>query len=416
MVQVAILAAVVLLGAALWSWRLGTLFRGGGRGEGGEDGEGGRVLPVSIIVPARNEAHNLPDLLASLKALDPRPLEIVVVDDHSTDGTGDIARAAGVRVVSPPPLPAGWNGKPWACRTGAGEARGEYLLFTDADTVHAPGSLGQAMAALEARDAALLSAVPTHLVRAAWEKLQGVFQLLLLVATRAGAPEAPGVAPGAATRADAPAAPGAAAGGSAGGPGPGGGRGGAHERRFSIGQYLLFRRDAYERIGGHEPVKQRIAEDLAFARLIADAGLRLGLVFSPGLLGVRMYPEGLGAFVRGWRRNFREGLTAAGAGGVLEIVAIIGWLLGVPMAALSAAATGQAPLALGWAAVYLATAIEVARRQRSLGAFPLWSGLLYPVFVLMFVLVTALALIDRWRGATVMWRGRAAVPGGESTR
>jgi hypothetical protein len=85
------------------------------------------------------------------------------------------------------------------------------------------------------------------------------------------------------------------------------------------------------------------------------------------------------------------------------------------MAALSAAAAGVTPLALGWAAVYLATAVEIARRQRSLGAFPLWSGLLYPAFVLMFVLVTALALIDRWRGATVIWRGRAAVPGGEST-
>lgn len=386
----AILAGLVLLGAALWTWRLGTLFRGRARAE---DIARGSVLPVSIIVPARNEAHNLPSLLASLKALDPAPLEIVVVDDHSTDGTGDIARAAGVCVVSPPPLPAGWNGKPWACRTGAAEARGEYLLFTDADTVHAPGSLGQAMAALRARDASLISAVPTHIVRAAWETLQGVFQLLLLVATRAGAP---------------------AARDGAGGAGPAAGR--THERRFSIGQYLLFRRDAYERIGGHEPVKQRIAEDLAFARLISDAGLGLGLVFSPGLLGVRMYPEGLGAFVRGWRRNFREGLTAAGAGGVIEIVAIIGWLLGVPMAALWAAAAGLMPLALGWAVVYLATAVEIARRQRSLGAFPLWSGLFYPVFVGMFVLVTALALIDRWRGTTVIWRGRAAVPGGESTR
>lgn len=393
--QVAILAGLVLAGAALWSWRLGALFRGRARGEGAQRGG---VLPVSIIVPARNEAHNLPALLASLKALEPAPLEIVVVDDHSTDGTGDIARAAGVRVVSPPPLPPGWNGKPWACRTGASAARGEYLLFTDADTVHAPGSLGQAMAELRARDAALLSAVPTHIVRAAWEKLQGVFQLLLLIATRAGAPES-------ATRAGAPEAAGGA-----------GAAGRAHERRFSIGQYLLFRREAYEGIGGHEPVKQRIAEDLAFARLIADAGLGLGLVFSPGLLGVRMYPEGLGAFVRGWRRNFREGLTAAGAGGVIEIVAIIGWLLGAPLAALSAAAAGLAPLALGWAAVYLATAVEIARRQRSLGAFPPWSGLFYPVFVGMFVLVTALALIDRWRGTTVIWRGRAAVPGGESTR
>jgi cellulose synthase/poly-beta-1,6-N-acetylglucosamine synthase-like glycosyltransferase len=383
-----VLGLIVVVGAALWSRRFGALARV--RDRSAVSGTG-RTLPVSIIVPARNEAHNLPALLGSLRALDPAPLEILVVDDHSTDGTGAIAAGAGARVISPPPLPAGWNGKPWACRTGAAEARGEYLLFTDADTVHAPDSLGRAMARLAGSRAAMLSVVPTHIVRAVWERFQGVFQLLLLVATRAGAPE----------RATA-------------------GAGREHERRFSIGQYLLFRRDAYERIGGHEPVRQRIAEDLAFARLIHGAGLPLALVFAPGMLCVRMYPEGLGAFVRGWRRNFREGLTAAGAGGVLEMVAVIGWLLGVPLAALSAAPTalihGQVELFAPWVAVYLATVVEIGRRQRDLGAFPWWSALLYPVFAGMFVLVSALAVIERLRGAPVIWRGRAAVPGGESSR
>jgi GT2 family glycosyltransferase len=386
-----VLGAMVIAGALLWRWRLGALASQADVRSEGEAAGPGRVLPVSIIVPARNEAHNLPGLLASLRALDPAPQEIIVVDDHSTDETGAIARAAGVRVISPPPLPAGWNGKPWACHAGAAEARGEYLLFTDADTVHASDSLGRAMARLERTGAALLSVVPTHIVRAAWERWQGVFQLLLLVATRAGATEEQ-------------AEPGT----------PGAGR--PHERRFSIGQYLLFRRDGYERIGGHEPVKQRIAEDLAFARLIRGAGLGLALVFAPGMLCVRMYPEGLGAFVRGWRRNFREGLTAAGLGGVLEMVVIIGWLLGVPLAAISAARSGNAPLLACWAAVYLITAFDVARRQRGLGAFPAWSGLAYPVFTGVFALVTALALIDRVRGVPVMWRGRAAVPGGESAR
>lgn len=397
---VVVLGAIVVVGAAVWRRRMGALDRVRDRAAVRAPGA---ALPVSIIVPARNEAHNLPALLASLRALEPAPLEIIVVDDLSTDGTGDIAAAAGARVIAPPPLPAGWNGKPWACHAGAGAARGAYLLFTDADTVHAPDSLGRAMARLESSRAALLSVVPTHIVRAVWERLQGVFQLLLLVATRAGAAERGG---------------------------PGAGR--EHERRFSIGQYLLFRRDAYERIGGHEPVKQRIAEDLAFARLIISAGLELALVFAPGMLCVRMYPEGLGAFVRGWRRNFREGLTAAGAGGVLEMIAVIGWLLGVPLAALSAVSAavssavpaavpaavigGQVgPFAL-WAAVYLVTVVEIGRRQRDLGAFPWWSALLYPIFAGMFVLVSALAVIERLRGAPVIWRGRTAVPGGESAR
>jgi 4,4'-diaponeurosporenoate glycosyltransferase len=342
---------------------------------------GGGPLPVSIVVPARNEAHNLPALLASLARLDPAPLEVIVVDDHSTDDTAAVAAAGGARVVTPPPLPPGWLGKSWACRAGARAARGALLLFTDADTVHAPDSLGRAAAALYEREADLLSVVPTHQVVARWERLQGIFQLLLLVATRAG------------------------------------GRARRGERRFSIGQYLLFRRDAYEWIGGHELVRDRVAEDLALARLMVERGGRFELLAAEGVVSVRMYPEGLGAFVRGWRRSFREGIAAAGAGGVLEVAAVIGWLLGVPTALAGAALAGD-PVATGaWAAAYLATAAEIARRQRRLGAFRAPDAILYPVFTVLFVWISALAVYDRLRRAPVRWKERSiSLDPGESAR
>jgi chlorobactene glucosyltransferase len=98
---------------------------------------------VSVVVPARNEARNIERSVRSLLASAYPRFEVIVVDDHSTDGTGDIVRrlasddAAGrVRVVGAPPLPDGWFGKQWACQTGAETARGELLLFTDADTAH----------------------------------------------------------------------------------------------------------------------------------------------------------------------------------------------------------------------------------------------------------------------------------------
>jgi 4,4'-diaponeurosporenoate glycosyltransferase len=143
-------------------------------------------LDVSLIVPARNEAINLPSLLTSIAALEPGPREVIVVDDHSTDDTAAIAKSFGARLVVPEQLPPGWIGKPWACAAGAAAASSSRLLFTDADTVHAPDLLGRASQALDDRHADLASVIPWHSVVASWERFQGIFQLLLLVATRAG--------------------------------------------------------------------------------------------------------------------------------------------------------------------------------------------------------------------------------------
>jgi len=363
-VGLAVSIAITAAGVAVWLVRLRPLRprRDGGDAAAVDAGE------VSIIVPARNEAHNLPALLASLARLEPAPGEIIVVDDHSDDGTGDIARAAGARVVTPPPLPPGWLGKPWACHHGVRAARGRYLLLTDADTVHAPDSVGRALARLRATGAGLLSVVPTHIAVRPWERLQGVFQLLLLIACRAG-----------------------------------GRRRRAGERRFSIGQYLLFDRAAYDRVGGHPAVRDRVAEDLAFARMVEAAGDRFELLYAPGLMQVRMYPEGFAAFVRGWRRNFREGMRAAGVAGVLEIAAVLGWLLGAPLTV--ATAGGGAGLAVGAAGFAVACA-AIARRQRALGQLPWWTAPAYPLFAGVFVWVSLLALYDRLRRAPIRWRGR----------
>ncbi|MCB9562589.1 MAG: glycosyltransferase [Kofleriaceae bacterium] len=360
----AVVAAVGAAGVAVWTWRLGQLRAAATPRAGADAGASADAAPrVSIIVPARDEADNLPALLASLRRLDPPAHEVIVVDDGSTDATAAIARAAGATVIATTPLPAGWTGKPWACHAGAAAATGDLLLFTDADTAHAPWSLAAAVAELRAQDAGLLSVVPTHRSPSWWERMQGAFQLLLLIATRAGA------------------------------------RGVRGSRRFSIGQYLLFRRDVYDRIGGHASVRGRLAEDLALARRVDDAGLGYAVAHAPGLVEVRMYPEGPRAFWRGWRRSFRDGLTSAGGGGTLEVVAVIGWLLGVPLAAAVAVAAGAPALAATWAALGLLTAAEVARRQRAVGPLPAWGALAFPVAALVFVAVSAAAALDAARAA-----------------
>jgi hypothetical protein len=235
--------------------------------------------------------------------------------------------------------------------------------------VHAPDSLGRAVARLEATRADLLSVMPTHRAVSIWERLQGVFQLLLLVATRAGDDRSAG------------------------------------ERQFAIGQYLLFRRATYERLGGHHLVRQRVAEDLLFARAARDAG-GYALLYAPGTLWVRMYPEGLRAFLRGWRRNFREGLRFAGAGGVLEIVCIVGWLLGLPVALAGALSDGAKLSATVYGVATLATVFDIARRQRVVGDLPAWGALGYPLMILAFVWCTVAAIYDELTNQPVLWRGR----------
>ncbi|MCE9574729.1 MAG: glycosyltransferase [Deltaproteobacteria bacterium] len=369
----AVVATATVVGAAIWTWRLGPLAR---RTATPLD-RGARPWPrVSIIVPARNEEDNLPALLASLKALDPAPHEIIIVDDHSTDATGAIARAAGVRVTTPEPLPPGWMGKPWACKHGASVATGDLLLFTDADTVHAPGSLARAVATLEAEQADLVSAVPSHLAVRPWERAQGAYQLMLLVACRAGADTS----------------------------------GDTGARRFAIGQYLMFRREAYDRIGGHDGARDRVAEDLELARMITARGGRYALAVAPDLVAVRMYPEGPRSFVRGWRRSFRDGMESAGKGGVAEMIAVVGWLCGVPLAALGSAIVGPLWLTLAWLGVALATGAEVARRQRLVGRLPWWGAFAYPVAAAAFVFISVAAAIDHARRKPIHWRGRAIAP------
>jgi 4,4'-diaponeurosporenoate glycosyltransferase len=361
-----------LLGCVLLVRRLGNARRGVAPAPVADASE------VSIIVPARNEAENLPRLLRSLVRLRPAPREIIVVDDGSTDGTGDLARAFGVTVVVPEPLPRGLVGKPWACVAGVRAATGRVFLFTDADTEHDEASLGIALAALREGNTGLVSALPTHRLESWWEKLQGPFQLLLLIATRAGKARASGQT----------------------------------ERRFAIGQYLLLRRKTYDDFGGHARIGKRIAEDLAMARAVVEGGEDARVLFVPGLFKVRMYPGSIAEFVAGWRRNFRDGFGAAGFVGMFELFCVITYLLGVPLWGLEAALRGELLAAGVYGCAYLATAWFIRHEQRNYGPFSGASALAYPLCVTIFVLVSALAAVDALLGRKIMWRGRSVELGG----
>lgn len=329
---------------------------GTGRGDRSE------ATRVSVVVPARNEAERLPQLLSCLAALDPAPHEVLVVDDESTDATAELAAAAGARVlaVSPPP---GWTGKAWACHRGAEEATGDVLVFLDADTEPAPGAIGALAGA--AQEGALVSAHPRHRVERAYEHLSAGPAVVTTL---------------------------------------GGGLGGTPRHRWwrrpiAFGPAIAVRRDVYEHIGGHASVCSDVAEDLALARVADRAGVPVRSLLGGPLLTYRMYPEGVGSLLEGWSKNLAVG---AGATPPVRLAATVTWVSAGLQAGVSLATLA------GWPAVvaYLAFAAQFAVLAGRVGRFGPVTPLAFPLvlagFVLLFVRSTALVLHRR----SVPWRGR----------
>ena len=229
-----------------------------------------RAVPdVSVIIPARNEEANIADCLESLTSQTGVAFEIIVVDDGSTDRTREIARSfAGVRVISPEPPLHGWTGKNNALVAGIKNARADWLLFTDADTVHAPGSLVRALEEAKNERADLLSYSPKQVVGTFAER--AVMPIIFAELAAQYPPRK------------------------------------VREQNSAIaaanGQYILVRREAYEAVGGHAAIATEILEDVAIARRFRNAGKSVYFRYGGDAVRTRMYRTWY-QLREGWTKN-----------------------------------------------------------------------------------------------------------------
>ncbi len=216
---------------------------------------------VSVLIPARNEAEVIGATVHRLLDQDYSALEVLVLDDGSTDGTAEVARVAAggddrLRVLTGRPLPDGWLGKSWACHQLGQTAQGDILLFTDADVIWTPGALRRLVGELEHRRADLQTVWPTQITETWTERLVVPLMAFVII----------GYLPLLAV----------------------------HYVQWPVfaaamGQCLAFRREAYARIGGHAAVRAEIVEDVAFAKAVKRAGLRLRVADGGGVICCRMY-------------------------------------------------------------------------------------------------------------------------------
>lgn len=233
---------------------------------------------VSVLIPARDEERTLPLCLGALKSQTYGALEVVVCDDHSSDGTELAVRAAQkadprVRLISGRDLPDGWTGKNWACAQLAGEARGEILLFVDADVIPGPDSVAQTVAVFERYRTDAMSSFPEQILRTLEAKavipmmdvLLYCFLPLQLV----------------------------------------------HRTSFpslvaANGQWIAFRRGAYQSIGTHEAVRSSVIEDMALARRVKERGLKFVVLSGAGSVRCAMYST-FSEIASGFSKNFFAG-------------------------------------------------------------------------------------------------------------
>lgn len=327
---------------------------------------------TSVVIPARDEEANLPRLLASMAAQDTPPAEVIVVDDHSADGTADVARRGGATVVAAPALPDGWTGKTWACWSGAALATGPTLAFLDADTEFEPGGGLARVLAEHDRRGGLVSVAPDHVTEQPYERLSALFNVVAMMGLDAFDP--------------------------------------LRERRpprGAFGPCLVTSAADYRAVGGHRAVRGEVVEDVALARRYTDTGRPVTCLGGRGTVRFRMYPSGPAQLVEGWTKNFAGG---AGAARPLTFALISLWLSGCISAVwyLGAAALGRGAFSLPAAGVlYAAFVAQMAWMLARIGRFGRGTAVAYPVTLAFFLVVFGRSLVLTHGRGRVTWRGRS---------
>ncbi|MDP9312805.1 MAG: glycosyltransferase family 2 protein [Chloroflexota bacterium] len=338
---------------------------------------------LTVIIPARNEALRITRCLTGLAAQNLADLDIVVLDDNSTDDTAEIVRSfaaqlPGLRLLTGEPLPPGWAGKCWACWQAAQASEAEWLLFLDADTAPQPHMVATLVDYAVNNRIDLLTLLPLLELHSFWERVLmppfvGIIQAVMPIDV-------------------------------------------VNDPRSSLalanGQCILIRRDVYFATGGHAAVRDSVLEDVRLAQTVKQAGYRLRAVGGPELMGVRMYTN-LAEITEGLRKNAFAGARAGGGwrtawGGFRQALLALGPLALITIGlALTAVGHGSGALVLGFGVLLFVLTVTywgyLVARLHQLN--PLWA-LFYPLGTLGYFSLAGLAFLSILRGRGVTWKDR----------
>lgn len=328
---------------------------------------GSECPTISIIIPARDEEKNLQLLLKDLQAQSVKPLEIICVNDDSSDGTAQVAESFSATLINLHNKPDGWTGKTWACQNGADMAAGSLLLFLDADVMLGKDGLSRLIRAYQSCEC-IISVQPLHVTKKLYEQLSLVFNLVQIAANGTSLPWKTNI--------------------------------GVH------GPVLLIPKADYEKIGGHESVRQCVVEDIAFGQKLQENDLPYQLFMGDEDVSYRMYPGGLRSLVQGWVKNFALGAAKTPFPAFFISFFWIGSMANVPFYLMDAILENKQPMIIAYGLLYLLWVVVLFVLAKKIGRFQILPILFFPVLIIGFLLIFIISLITKIFGLPVRWKGR----------
>jgi 4,4'-diaponeurosporenoate glycosyltransferase len=329
---------------------------------------------LTIIIPSRNEEHNIGKLLDSINKQTYKAQEIIVVNDESTDKTKEIALEKGAIVIDSKPLPEGWLGKPWACYQGAQMATGELFIFLDSDVEIEESGLQKMMdsfvhfAENTPGKNIVMSIAPFHRIKEIYEELSAIFNIIMMGSMNAFTPFRNA--------------------------GPTG----------LFGQSLIVSKENYFKINGHESVRNHILENMFMAEKFKEEQISLKCLGGKGSLSFRMYSNGLRELVDGWSKAFASGAAQIP---VLSLINIILWISGgFIIFILFIKSIIDSEYLYYSLILYTGFSVQMLGMLKRIGSFRLVSSFLYPFHFIFFCTVFTRSMLNKLLKKKIQWKSR----------
>lgn len=323
---------------------------------------------ISIVIPARNEENNLMNLLEDLKNQTTQPFEVICVDDGSDDKTSQVILSFAATLVTVQEKPSSWYGKAWACQCGATEARGNLILFIDADVRLKPEAIERLERQYEISQS-VVSVQPYHMVSKLYEQLSFFFNMVLIAGNM-----------------------------------PVFKRNGKSIGLF--GPVILISKDQYQSINGHSCAKESIVDDLTLGAELNKQGLQYNLFYGERDISFSMYNSGFKDLFQGWTKNFATGASKTP---LIRLLMIVIWLTScasIPISMVLSVTEYQLSNIIIYMLLYLLMALEFIIISKGIGSFNKVIFIFYPVLLMFFLITFIISIKKKYFNKKVIWKGR----------